>query len=247
MADNLIICPVGMKIPTDPRWKDEEHWRWTNNNRDYETLVVVYNDFEPEPNSYDYILKTTGHKWQIMREVGKHFPVNKYKYIGCVDDDLVTDYHSFNDGLSLANKFNFQYWQLSMPEDSDLHPNYHNCLKNDPNCTFSETTFIEMGSCFFTTEKFNFLMDFISHWDMKIAWGIDKTFFDLFQCPANVVHSSMIHQPVRESYYDKTAAQIEMDDYLYNKYPQILKTYYNRESNFQDIPVTLKKYKVYYD
>ena len=239
MADNLIICPVGMEMPHDARWSEEEHWRWTKNERLYETLVVVYNDFEPEPGSYDHILRMKGHKWQIIQEVAKTFPIDKYKYIGCVDDDLITGYKDFNTGLLLAQNLNFQYWQLSMPHDSSL---IYECLRHDPNCHFSETNFIEMGSPFFTLDKFKFLMKFISHWPLEIAWGIDKTFYDLFQCPANVVHCAMIHQPIRASYYDKTEAMMEMNDYLNFRYPSILKKHYNRESNFIDRQDTLRRF-----
>jgi len=238
---NLIICPVGMEMPHDPRWKKEDHWRWTNNDRKYETLLVVYNDFNPEPGSYDHLIRHKGHKWQIMQAVARDIPLGKYSYIGCVDDDLITGYQDFNKGLELAEKFNFQYWQLSMPHDSSL---IYRPLFNDPSCDFSETNFIEMGSCFFTEEKFRFLMEFIGHWDLEIAWGIDKTFYDLFQCPAHVVHSGMIHQPFRDSYYDKQKAMDEMNDYLYNKYPSILKQHYGRQSNFADRQDTLRKFKL---
>ena len=244
MAKNLIVCPVGMSIPTDPRWKDEDHWRWTHNERDYETLLIVYNDFEPETGSYDHIVRIKGHKWQLMQEVSKIVDIEKYNYIGCVDDDLITGYQDFNKGLEYAQKYNFGYWQLSMPHDSSL---IYAPLFNDPTCDFSESNFIEMGSCFFTVEKFKFLMNFIGQWDLEIAWGIDKTFFDLFQEPSYVIHSAMIHQPIRDSYYDKQRAMDEMNDYLYNKYPKILKEMCGRESRFVDSQVTLRKFKIQND
>ena len=154
---------------------------------------------------------------------------------------MITGYQDFNKGLELAEKFKFEYWQLSMPSDSSL---IYAPLFNDPTCDFSETNFIEMGSCFFTDEKFRFLMEFTSHWDLEIAWGIDKTFYDLFQCPANVVHTGMIHQPFRDSYYDKQRAMDEMNYYLYKRYPEILKEHYGRQSNFVDRQDTLRKFKV---
>ena len=52
----------------------------------------------------------------------------------------------------------------------------------------------------------------------------------------------MIHQPFRDSYYDKQKAMDEMNDYLYNKYPRILKEHYGRESNFIDRQNTLRKF-----
>ena len=69
MANNLIVCPAGMYIPKDLRWKHEDHWRWTHNERDYETLLIVYNDYEPEPGSYDHIVRIKGHKWQLMQKI----------------------------------------------------------------------------------------------------------------------------------------------------------------------------------
>ena len=87
-------------------------------------------------------------------------------------------------------------------------------------------------------------MEFIGHWDLEIAWGIDKTFYDLFQQPAYVVHSGMIHQPIRDSYYDKTAAMNEMNDYLFRRYPDILERFYGRKSNFVDRQDTLRKFRI---
>lgn len=241
---SLIITPVGNKIPTDQRWNEADHWRWTYNDRDYETLAIVYNDFTPEEGSYDYILKMKGHKWPLIRDIRSIFPIDDYDYIGCVDDDLITNYYSFNAGLELAKAFNFQYWQLSMPDYSDLHPSYRNCLQQDSKCTFAETTFIEMGSPFFKRDRFMFLIDFLKHFELKIAWGIDKTFYDLFQCPSHVVHCAAIYQPIRESYYDKSEAMFEMNKYLYEDYPRVVREVYNREPNFIDRQVTLKKYLV---
>lgn len=241
MAKNLIVCPVGMPIPKDPRWKDEDHWRWTHNERDYETLVIVYNDFEPEPGSYDHIVRLKGHKWQLIQEVHKYINLANYTYIGCVDDDLITGYQDFNKGLEYAQKYNFGYWQLSMPSDSSL---IYPPLFNDPTCDFSETNFIEMGSPFFRLDRFIFLMEFIGHWKMEIAWGIDKTFYDLFLEPSYVIHSAMIHQPFRDSYYDQSEAMKEMNEYLSEVYPRILREKYGRESQFIDRQLTLRKFKI---
>ena len=242
---NLIICPVGMEVPKSSEIKNEDHWRWTNNKRDYETLVIVYNDFEPEPNSYDHIIRMKGHKWVILKDLvfWNIFPLKDYEYIGCVDDDLITDYQSFNRGLELAHKYKFNYFQLSMPPDSDLHPTYKGCLQQDPTCDFSYTSFIEMGSCFFTTEKFLKLMEMLEHWNFKVGWGIDKIFYDFFQCPANVVHAATIHQPFRESYYDKTEAMQEMNEFLYKIYPKIMQKYYGRVSNIKENYFVFSSYK----
>ena len=240
MADNLIICPVGMPMPKDGRYDMENHWRFTKETRNYETLVVVYNDFEPEPGSYDHIIRMKGHKWQIIREVAKVFDYKKYKYIGCVDDDLITDIQSFNRGLELATKYDFRLWQLSMPNDSSL---IYECLRHNPACTFSETNFIEMGSCFFRTDKFEKLLGLLELWNCEVAWGVDKVFCDFLQDTANVVHCATIHQPFRDSYYDHDEAMREMNGFLYNIYPDIMRNHYKREPNWIDRQLTINMFK----
>ncbi len=42
----------------------------------------------------------------------------------------------------------------------------------------------------------------------------------------------------------KQKAMDEMNDYLYNKYPSILKQHYGRQSNFADRQDTLRKFKL---
>jgi hypothetical protein len=241
MRDNLIICPVGMPMPFDDRWNKNEHWRFTLDKRQYETLVVVYNDFEPEIGSYDHIIRKKGHKWPLIREVCKEFDTSRYKYVGCVDDDLITDIDSFNLGLQLAHKFDFRFWQLSMPNDSSL---IYECLKHKPGVLFSETNFIEMGSCFFRQDKFKMLLELLTEWEtLQIGWGIDKVFCDYLQDTANVVHAAQIHQPYRDSYYDKSFAMQEMNDFLYHLYPKILHDKHGRKSGFVDRQVTLKEWR----
>jgi hypothetical protein len=242
MKDVLIICPVGMDYNTDDRWKD--HWRLTNTEREYETLVIAYNDYEPPIGTYDHIIHQKGHKWNLIKKIKEHFPYDAYKYIGCLDDDLVTDYQSINVGIKLAKRFDFGLWQLSMPPDSDLHPTYHNCLKQDLTCTFSETNFIEMGSPFFKIDLFEKLLDFLSHWEFKIGMGIDKVFCNIFECPANVVHYASIHQPFRTSYYDKSFAHNEMVQFLYHDFSKIMKEHYNRDITFNDMQVVFNKFRV---
>jgi hypothetical protein len=242
MPKSLVICPVGMPMPFDARYDSDNHWRYTNKlDREYDTLVVVYNDFEPEPNSYDFILRMKGHKWQIIQKVFETFDYSSYDYIGCVDDDLITDIQSFNKGIKLARMFNSSHWQLSMPHDSSL---IYQPLFQDPSCDVSETNFIEMGSCFFRNDQFTKLLKFMKYADFKIGWGIDKVFCDVLESNANVIHVASIHQPFRDSYYDKTDAMNEMNEFLFTKYPKIMQEHYGRNPNWVDMQVTLKKYKV---
>ena len=239
---SLIICPVGNPITFLPsEYSPKYHWRRINLvEREYETLIVVYNDdFIPESDSFDHILKMKGHKWQIIKNVPDFFDVTKYDYIGCVDDDLVTDIQSFNRGIELAREHDFKLWQLSMVKGSGI---IYDCLKQNKEWSFSETNFVEMGSTFFRQDMFHKAVDFFKKVDFKVGWGLDKVFCDVLQCKANVVHEASIYHPpntIKPSYYDQREAMIEMNHMIQNVYPKIL----GNTWRFTDVQSTLRVWK----
>lgn len=226
----LIICPVGNPMSFHPAYDAGNHWRYTNQiERLYETLLVVYNDdYTPPPNTFDHILYMKGHKWEIIKKVPEVFDVTKYSYIGCVDDDLVTDIQSFNFGLVIANVYDFKLWQLSMIEGSGI---IYDCLKQNRDLLFSETNFVEMGSPFFRQDMFHKAIDFLKELNFTVGWGIDKVFCDVLDCTANVVHLKSIYHPpntIKPSYYDQREAMKEMNHMIQNVYPGIMKNKYNK-------------------
>lgn len=239
----LIICPVGNPISFDDRYNRNFHWRFTNTglNRQYETLVVSYNDFVPEEHTYDHHMVLKGHKWQIVKQVPGLFDINSYDYIGCVDDDLITDIQSFNFGLILARIHDFKLWQLSMIEGSGI---IYQCLMQNKDWLASETNFIEMGSPFFRQDIFHRAVDFLNELDFTVGWGIDKVFCDVLGCNANVVHAASIYHPpntIKPSYYDQRDAMKEMNHMIYDVYPRIMRDKYNKPDwKFTDNQSTLK-------
>ena len=245
MADNLIICPVGTPMTFDSRYDMENHWRYTKRaERHYETLLVVYNDFEPEPDTYDHMIRMSGHKWQIIKRVPEVFDVTKYRYIGCVDDDQITDIHNFNKGLIFAENFDFKLWQLSMIAGSGI---IYQCLMQNPEWDFTETNFVEMGSTFFRQDYFHKAVDFFNELDFTVGWGIDKVFCDVLDTTANVVHAASIYHPpnhIKPSYYDQKDAMIEMNYMINTVYPRIMRDKYGKTDwQFRDSQDTLRAFK----
>ena len=84
MNKALIISPTGCPILSDDV---SNHWRQCKPERTYETCLVLFNDFVPEPNTYDSIIKETGIKWHIIPKIAKRINWEDYDYIGCWDDD----------------------------------------------------------------------------------------------------------------------------------------------------------------
>lgn len=228
----LIICPVGCAMTFHEKYDKENHWRYTNKlERNYETLIAVYNDFEPEPNSYDHMIRIAGHKWQIIRSIPFLFDLSKYSYIACVDDDLITDIQSFNYGIDLALKHDFALWQLSMIEGSGI---IYRCLMQNQNWDYSETNFIEMGSPFFRLDIFHKVIDFMNEIEhFEVGWGLDKMFCQFLDCYANVVHHKSIYHPpnsIKPSYYDQKVAMDEMMYMINHVYPRIMHDKYNKKN-----------------
>jgi hypothetical protein len=244
MADNLIITPVGIPLIFDDRYDRENHWRYTDKaERKYETLAVVYNDYVPEPNTYDHILHMKGHKWQIIRELPKMFDFSKYKYIGCIDDDLVTTIKDFNEGFELGIKYNLPFWQLSVVEGTS-----YQCCAYDSECDFSETNFIEMGTPVFRNDMFFKILEFFNELDIEVGWGVDKMFCGVLQTPGYVIHSANMYHPpnnVKPSYYDQKEAMREMNYMISEVYPKIMRDKYKRDDwQFIDSQVTFRKFKI---
>lgn len=241
---SLIICPVGCPITFDDRYNKKEHWRFTNvAEREYTTLAVIYNnDFSPEPHSYDFSLRASGHKWQLIKQMAKIVDLSVYDYIGCVDDDLITDIDSFNYGIRLAREHDFKFWQLSMIEGSGI---IYDCLKQRPQWNYSETTFIEMGSPFFRLDKFQHLCNFMSQFDFEVGWGLDKVFCDVLRSRPNVVHKKSIYHPpneIKPSYYNQARAMLEMQNMITSVYPKAMKEIGIDNWSLNDVQTTLKSW-----
>lgn len=246
MKKALIFVPTGNNPDQfDPRYDASAHWRSKHPDRTYEILSCMYNDFEPNPDSYDHIVRDKkGHKWQMVRQVFKTFDYSKYDYIGCIDDDQITDVHNLNKGLEFARKFDFRLWQLSMAEGSDV---FYDCLKHDGMIDFSETNFIECGVPVFRRDVFEKVLKVLDAWgDFEQGWGMDKAYCDIAQSNAHVVHRASIYHPPRTAYYnnDRTNAMRELHDFLTTIYPRIARDVLGHESLVYDKQVTFNRYKL---
>jgi hypothetical protein len=244
MNKALIISPTGRPLYFHEDYDKDNHWRYTKPERTYDTCLVLYNDFEPEPDTYDFLVEHKGFKWKILPELSKIIKWEDYDYIGFWDDDYATDIQSVNLALDLARKFDFRLFQQATTSFQT-----YDCLKHNPEWVFAETNFIEIGIPFFRNDIFRKVIRFIEDYskdtlNWEASWGIDKVLCYYLQATAHVVHASTARHMVPESsMYDKTAAFNEMDYLMRDFFPRYMKEEFGIDYQYSDVQQTLKAYK----
>lgn len=244
MNKALIITPTGRPIYFHEDYDKDNHWRYTKPERTYETCVVLYNDFVPEPNTYDMIVRQKGFKWKVLPELSKKIMWEDYDYIGFWDDDYATDIQSINKALEYARRYDFRLFQQATTSFQT-----YDCLKHKPEYAFTETNFIEIGIPFFRNDIFRKMIRFIEDYNKdtmnwEASWGIDKVMCYYLQASAHVVHETTARHMVPESsMYDKTDAFREMDYLMRDFFPRYMKETFNIDYQYADVQQEIRAYK----
>lgn len=220
---NVIFVPVGIPLEFHEAYDKDNHWRVCKPSRNYEVVAYNYNDFTPEPGTYDMIVKDKGFKWDLAKHFLDTFDYREFDYIGFWDDDLVTDIQSVNRALEIAKQQDMKLFQMSTIAGS---ASSHNVLHQNPSWSWSKTNFIEGMAPWFHSSMIPILLEFWKYHQVYSGWGFDMVFTGICQEHAGVIHEVSMYHPDRESNYDKTAAFNEMVDILENKYPLFMKEYY---------------------
>ena len=224
----LIVVPVGNPVEkfikqSNYPIKIEDHWRWIKNDLNYEILAVQYGDFVPEKGSYDILEKIKGQKWEIIKQLDNRFDLTDWEYVGFYDDDLIADYNTINNSFEYARENNLKAFQLSLAHGSESQ---YPCTQWLPNAEISTTNFIEIMCPVFNRINLAKVLDLIGEYPLKHAWGLDYVFSEYLQVDLNVLHQYRLFHPSRPdtgSSYNKDEAMKEMNDFLYDIYPSIMK------------------------
>lgn len=239
----LIITPTGCPLYFDDNYDKNNHWRFTKSERTYETCLVVFNDFQPEPGTYDYIIRKKGLKWRLIPEICEIIKWENYDYIGCWDDDYACDIQSVNQALSLARRYDFRLFQQALKESTVTWSPYP-CLKENKELSFAETNFIELGVSFFRNDIFRKVLSFLNDYKYeKSDWGIDKILCYYLQATAHVIHEVTVKHMRPESSYSKDDGFREMHYLMYDFFPKYMKEKFNIDYIPSDVQKTLKGYK----
>ncbi len=240
MNKALIITPTGRPIYHHEDYDKDNHWRFTKPERTYETCVVVYNDFQPEPGTYDYIIRRKGLKWNLVPEVSKIINWEDYDYIGVWDDDYATDIQSINKSLAYARRYDFRLFQQSTTSFQT-----YDCLKHNPEFAFTETNFIELGVPFFRNDIYRKVLRFLNDYRYeKSDWGIDKVLCYYLQASAHVVHETTVrHMLPDESTYNKEDGFREMEYLMRDFFPKYMRDNFGLDYQYSDVQQTIRAYK----
>lgn len=225
---NLIIVPVGS--PVDKFVKQvnhpmpiEMHWRQTKNDRNYAILAVQYGDFEPEPGTYDALLKIKGFKWTIAKELQLHLNFTDWEYVGFYDDDVILDYRAMNTSFDLAKEKEFKAFQISLAPGSESQ---YPCTRNNPTMKYTITNFIEIMCPVFHHSVINKFMRLAHSYDVFCGWGLDYVMAEYLDIEPAIIHKVMMLHPPRPdtgSGYDKTDAFREMYNLFDEVFPNLMK------------------------
>jgi hypothetical protein len=240
MNKSLIITPTGRPIYFHEDYDKDNHWRYTKPERTYETCVVVYNDFQPEPGTYDFIIRRKGLKWNLVPEVSKIINWEDYDYIGVWDDDYATDIQSINKSLAYARRYDFRLFQQSTTSFQT-----YDCLKHNPEYAFTETNFIELGVPFFRNDIYRKVLRFLNDYRYeKSDWGIDKVLCYYLQASAHVVHDTTVrHMLPDESTYNKEDGFREMEYLMRDFFPKYMRDNFGLDYQYSDVQQTIRAYK----
>lgn len=233
----LIITPTGTNMFFDDAYDRNNHWRMRKPERTYDVCVVVFkDDFEPEPGTYDMIIRKKGLKYKLVPQVCDMIKWENYDYIGTWDDDYCTDIQSVNRALELARQNDFRLFQQAVTSYNTFP-----CLRHNPEWIFSETNFIESGVPFFRNDIFKKFLQFLRDYDYKVSeWGIDKILCYLLQCTSHVVHETTIKHMRDESWYSKEDGFKEMDYLMRDFFPKYMKEKFNIDYEYNDSQVTYR-------
>lgn len=247
---NLVVCPVGS--PIDKHIKIHsldfdltKHWRVASNDRNYDILVVQYGDYVSEDGTYDHLVKFSGNKWKILKQLFEHINFLDWNHIALFDDDLVLDTQTMNSAFEDVNKFEIKLSQISLSQGSESQ---WYTTRNINGAYCSVTNFVEVMAPFIESNCLMKLKPLFESYNVNHGWGLDLIFSKLFQTNPVVFHDvSMFHpsRPDSGSSYIKTEAFEEMET-LFNIFKKIdptwtddkekiIKIYWTKDSYEQDL------------
>lgn len=223
---NVIFVPVGIPIEFHPSYDANNHWRINKPTRNYTVVAYTYNEFQPEPETYDVLVKDKGYKWELAKHFLETFDYTEYDYIGFWDDDLVTDIQSINRAIEIATKNDIKLFQLSTIAGSESS---HRILHQDLSKSYSITNFNEGMGQFVHSSLIPTILQFFKHHKVESGWGFDLIMSSICKERCGVIHEVSMYHPAKPSYYDKSKAHREMEKILNEVYPNFMRDQYKED------------------
>lgn len=146
--DNLLIITSG---------KNSLHQNWEHNhlNYNFDLCLIIYDDSEfVDLNSITakYTFKRKAYKWSnIAKYISKDI-YRPYKYIGILDDDILTDIPTIHNLFEYGKRLNFDLFQPALTHNSYAS---HGATLQIPDADFHLLNTVEIMNPFFSNRAFN--------------------------------------------------------------------------------------------
>jgi len=258
--------PVGRNLNFHEKYKNEDHWRYTKNDRCYDIILLPYDkSFVPQEGTYDILLPSMhGMKWEIVQYFLNTYDYSGYEYVGFFDDDIITNYQSLNFALKLAEEHHMNIFQLSLSEGSSVNEPITKKIE-ERNLLYTITNYVECMCPIFHISMIPGLKEILSYCNPWIGWTIDLIYSRCLRTHCNIIHAvSMFHTPpapeqwlevepggfILQTSYKRDAALQEAINLSDNIFPTIYKKMHNKPpppfTLWKD-PTTKLISKVYYN
>jgi hypothetical protein len=141
-------------------------------------LALSYFDSQdnPFPNSYKFLHKFKGSKWQGIDDFIKNYgsELSQYNYFWMPDDDLFTDSKNINKFFELVSNLDYDISQPALTLSSYVS---HVITLQRPYINTRETNFVEIMAPCFSKKALNLVKDTFSY--NKSGWGLEWVWLEI--------------------------------------------------------------------
>lgn len=146
--DNLLIIACGQNAL-------HQQWLELHTDFNFDLCLLVYDDTEYQDHnskSAKYIFKRKAYKWSNIANFITKSVYKPYKYIGILDDDILTNIPTIHNLFEYGKRLDFDLFQPALSHDSYFS---HGATLQIPNADFHLLNTVEIMNPFFSNRAFN--------------------------------------------------------------------------------------------
>jgi hypothetical protein len=146
--ENLLVIPCGQNSL-------HQQWKELHNDFNFDLCLLIYDDTQYKDHnskSAKYVFKRKAYKWSNIANFITKSLYRPYKYIGIIDDDILTNITTINNLFDYGKRLNFDLFQPALSHDSYFS---HSATLQISNADFHLLNTVEIMNPFFSNRAFN--------------------------------------------------------------------------------------------